>query len=292
MRSKPLKVYIHLPKCGGTTVDANLNHHLGDRFFQYVSRDDWRDLQGHVANGFENIDVMTVHNGNFAYDKVLDGVETEFITVCREPVSAAVSMYNFATSATHTRNFARVKDLNFWQFVAYSHKINIWSPNFQCFYLCGSRSWDDAQAFLETYKVRVHTLSDLNAVYKELSGQALDPALDRNRSPKTLEKTDLSETELRILNELFDMDIELWRHAMAQRSASAPVSVVPSVAATPSESPAPMTTEAAEAPEAATTAAEIAVASKPKEKTLEGKPPAAAKKRSRHSAGPKAQKPH
>jgi len=221
MRTTPLKVYIHLPKCGGTTIDANLNHHLGDRFFQDVTRDDWKALQGHAATGFEDVDVVTVHNANFPYERVLEGIEAEFITVCREPLSAAVSMYNFATSAQHTRNFDRVKDLDFWQFVAFAHKINIWAPNFQCYYLCGSRSWEEAEAFLNRHKVKLYMLADLDRVYRDLAGWPLDPALDRNRSPKKRLKTDLSETETRILKELFDVDMELWRHAMELRPATA-----------------------------------------------------------------------
>lgn len=227
MRTTPLKVYIHLPKCGGTTVDANLNAHLGPRFLQYVNRSDWSKLQCHAATGFRDIDVITVHNASFPYARMLAGIEAEYIAVCREPISAAVSMYNFATTANHTQNYERVKGLEFWQFMSLAHKIPIWAPNFQSFYLSGDRDWDTARAFLDRFDVNLYTLAELNIAYQRLAGQPLDPTLDRNKSPKTVSIGDLSNTELRILNDLFNVDAQLWDHAQAvsaARAADAPIS--------------------------------------------------------------------
>ncbi|NIZ13224.1 hypothetical protein [Phaeobacter sp. HF9A] len=219
MRTTPLKVYIHLPKCGGTTVDANLNAHLGPRFFQYVNRSDWPTLQRHAATGFRDIDVITVHNARFPYERMLTNIEAEYIAVCREPISAALSMYNFAITATHTQNYDRVKELTFWQFMALSHRIPIWSPNFQCYYLSGERNWEAAEAFLHRFGVTLYTLSELDDAYRRLTGQPLAPSLDRNKSSKTVMRADLSEMECGILEELFDIDAQLWNRA--QQSAAA-----------------------------------------------------------------------
>lgn len=237
MRTTPLKVYIHLPKCGGTTVDANLNAHLGKRFLQYVNRNDWPKLQRHAASGFTDIDAITVHNARFPYARVLTGIEVEYIAVCREPVSAAVSMYNFATTATHTQNYERVKGLDFWQFMAYAHTISLWAPNFQSYYLCGERDWDAAEAFLDRFDVALHPLSELNDVYRGISGQSLDPALDRNKSPKSVRVSDLTDTERRLLTELFDVDEKLWQRA--QTVAAARTGGVPGSEGGPKKTPTP-----------------------------------------------------
>ncbi|MVO18521.1 sulfotransferase family 2 domain-containing protein [Parasedimentitalea huanghaiensis] len=213
---KPLKVFVHLPKCGGTSVDANLRHHYGDRFFQYVGKKDNMAFKQHQKTGFRNVEIMTIHNGLFKYETAFEGIETSFFSVCRDPVSAAVSMFNFATTAKHTQNYTRVKGLDFWQFMSLSHKIPIWAPNFQSYYLAGQRSWQAVQARLVALDLNMAALADLNAVYHDMTGHHMDPTLDRNKSEKRLNASDLSPKELSIVTELFDVDMRLWDQVMAK----------------------------------------------------------------------------
>lgn len=228
-----LKILIHLPKCSGTTISTNLRRHLGSRFFHYIRGGDHEALAGHIANGFANVDVMMIHNSGFPYQLLPKDLDIEYMTITREPISAAVSMYNFATNAAHTRNYHRVKGMSFWQFYAYCHKINIWHPNFQTYYLCGRRQPDVLKRFINRYQVKLYRMKQAAQAYTDLTGLELDPSLDRNRAPNyhklddaldgpvyraesqknMLTVQDLSEQDTQILKELFDLDLRLWRMA-------------------------------------------------------------------------------
>lgn len=230
-----LKILIHLPKCGGTTIAANLENRLEDRFFHYISKAHDPILQHHIETGFRDIDVMMIHNPKFPYDRIPAEIEADYLAVCREPLSAAVSMYNFATNARHTRNYDKVRGLNFWQFYAFTNKINMWRPNFQTYYMCNKWHLAALEAFLDRHAVRLFPMARMAEAYSSLTGAELDPTLDRNRSPnyhklehaltsptfaventsKMITIDDLAEEELRLLADLFDVDLELWRRANA-----------------------------------------------------------------------------
>ncbi|MDJ0825029.1 MAG: hypothetical protein QNJ16_05940 [Rhodobacter sp.] len=239
MRDTTLKIYLHLPKCGGTTFAANVLRQFGSRCFHYISAAHLADLHRHIDTGFGGIDVVLVHSPDFPYDAMPRDIDVEYLAVCREPISAVASMYNFATNAAHSKFYPKVKGLGFWQFVAYSHKINIWHPNFQSYYLCGNRRWDAVAAFIEEFSVQLFTLDELDWVFRRLTGQGLDPTLDRNRAPTyhaladplaeaassvgamadMVSAEDFSDLDRRLLEELFDTDQKLWRAALnaAQR---------------------------------------------------------------------------
>lgn len=233
--TEQLKIFIHLPKCGGTTITANLQQHLGERVFQYISKAHDAALMAHIENRFDGVDAIAVHNPKFPYQSLPEGIETECIAVCREPVSAALSMYNFATNARHARHYKDVRDLDFWQFFAYCHRINMWAPNFQTHYLCNYRRLPALERFLTERAVRLYPMDRLDEAYRALSGHALDRSLDRNRfpdfhplpdalhsaamaparAPRKVTRDDLTERDLRVLLALFDLDQELWNRACA-----------------------------------------------------------------------------
>ncbi|WP_172300522.1 sulfotransferase family 2 domain-containing protein [Pseudoruegeria sp. HB172150] len=228
------QVFLHLPKCGGTTLTAHLETRLGPRFFHYISKRHDAALRAHAETGFAGIDVVMVHNPKFPHDLLPPGAR--YSAIVREPVAAAISMYNFATNARHTRNYDQVKDLSFWQFFAYCHRISMWRPNFQSYYLCGRWHLAALEGFLDRHRVRLHTMDGLDAVCRDLTGQGLDPALDRNRAPSfhrlddamgaaagrvenpagLVTRGDLSEKDLRVLRALFETDMALWQMAQEQ----------------------------------------------------------------------------
>lgn len=232
------KIFLHLPKCGGTTIAANLENHLGDRFFHYISKVHDDILMRHIETGFRDIAVMMVSNPKFPHAKISPELEVEYLAICREPVSAAVSLYNFTTNARHTRNYKMVRGLSFWEFYAYAHRIDMWRPNFQTYYMCNGWNLAALDSFLERHSVQLFTMADMKDVYRRLSGRKIDPALDRNRSPnfhkidnaltsptfsvddtsKMISTKDLSKKDLRILSALFEVDFELWRRATRKDS--------------------------------------------------------------------------
>ena len=208
--AEKLRVFIHLPKCGGTSVDANLQSHFGKRFFQYVDRKDNPKLENYSQSGFDGVDVMSIHNGRFNYARSFKNVPSTYYAVCRDPIAAAVSMFNFATTAPHTQNYERVKDLEFWQFMAFSYQIPIWAPNFQSYYLCGARNWDAVKARIADLRLHLAPLSALNQTYRRMTGREMQPELDRNKSTKRLTVSDLDAREISMLREMFNVDMQLW----------------------------------------------------------------------------------
>jgi hypothetical protein len=247
-----LTIVLHLPKCGGTTFSANFRAHLGPRFFHYIAQRDAPTLEHHIETGFRDIDVMMVHNGKFPHHRLPEDLPKRYLALVREPISAAVSMYNFATSATHTNNYERVKDLDFWRFWALTNAIEMWRPNFQTFYMTGRRDIPAAERFLETYQVALYPMSQMGPVYREISGQDLDRSLDRNRAPffhpvqnaleaapvparhpeRMIRKADLPARDLALLAELFQTDAYLWERAN-ETGAAAPAPQAPPQTAEP-----------------------------------------------------------
>lgn len=209
-KQEALRVFIHLPKCGGTTIEANLVNHFGDRVFKFFGQNQMDDLRKHIDSGFKGVDFVTIHHPRFKYKHAFGNRPVKYYALARDPVDASVSLYNFATEKTHTRNYNNVRGMSFWQFVAYSHTIQEWRPNFQSYYLCSSRKLEKQIEFVDRIKPEIWRLEQIDLLYKVMTGREIDPSLVANVSKKQVHVNELTATEKRILSELNQVDQKLW----------------------------------------------------------------------------------
>lgn len=224
MRNQPLKVFIHLPKCAGTTIDFRLSKFYGKKFFQYVNRDMHQEiLEKHYRNGFTEIDFMSIHNPFFKYDKYFSRIEILLYTVTRDPIDAFISLYNHQTdNSLHPRFYDRVKNLSIRDFLSFSMteeaKKNI-SPNFQCRYLCGSpESFRKSKRFIEEKEITYCGIQDFEKLWNcmveniDFSSDQKLLKTKKNVSNKKISRKDLESSFIEEISSIFREDRLLYEY--------------------------------------------------------------------------------
>lgn len=109
--SRPLWIFLHVPKCGGTTLKAHLERHfVMDE--QLVEFSDWgrryRKAQGRADFAQRpneeraRADILAGHQLAYGIHRLVPGDrETRYFTVLRDPAERCVSLYNFRWSRGH-----------------------------------------------------------------------------------------------------------------------------------------------------------------------------------------------
>lgn len=171
--TKTIKIFIHLPKCGGTTIDYRLGKIYGEKFFQYINAGRDKEMfERHWKNGFEDIDIITVHNGSFSYNKYFQGIEKQIYTITRDPVDAFISLFNHQKSEhLKPRFYHDVKNLSLREFLDFSMRPprKVIYPNFQCRYLCGEpATFKRSKKFIDKYKVIYCNISELENMFVQI----------------------------------------------------------------------------------------------------------------------------
>jgi Sulfotransferase family len=135
-RSKPLWIFLHIPKCGGTTFKAHVERHLAleDEFFEFSN---WgREFRAtkniaafedrSVADRAKAV-VLAGHHVRFGIHRLVPGDrEARYFCVLRDPAERCVSLYNYRWSRGHAPD-----DFNTWYEGWYRPK----QSNFQCRFL-------------------------------------------------------------------------------------------------------------------------------------------------------------
>jgi hypothetical protein len=112
MKKRPLYIFLHVPKTGGTTLNGHLAKHLKfDEEYVHVGRwgkDYWlkHDLQEWFDRPQEEKDkakFIAGHEVYYGIHKHVSNVEPRYILVLRDPLKRYVSGYHFMTSEAVTK---------------------------------------------------------------------------------------------------------------------------------------------------------------------------------------------
>lgn len=107
---RPLLIFMHLPKSGGTTVSAHLARHLtmDEDFIEFSNwgevyrRENCRTPFARRALAErQNARVLAGHNVNYGIHLLCPGRVPRYLTSVREPAERCVSAYNFQHSRGH-----------------------------------------------------------------------------------------------------------------------------------------------------------------------------------------------
>ena len=106
--ARPLWIFLHVPKCGGTTLKAHLERHFtmdeqlvdfthwGRSYRERHGRPDFADRP---AADRARAEVLAGHHLDHRVRDLVPGPrETRFVTVLRDPAERCVSLYNFRWS--------------------------------------------------------------------------------------------------------------------------------------------------------------------------------------------------
>lgn len=112
--SRPLYVFMHLPKTGGTTINGHFYDHMdwdvdvvhlgkwGDR---YRTREQRLPLEERSAEERARIRVLTGHGTYFGIHRLIEGITPRYLTILRDPADRIVSTYNFRAARGDVGDF-------------------------------------------------------------------------------------------------------------------------------------------------------------------------------------------
>lgn len=108
---RPLWIFLHVPKCGGTTLKAHLERHftMDEQLVDfthwgrsYRARHGRPDFADRPAAERARAEVLAGHHLDLRIRELVPGPrEPRFITVLRDPAERCVSLYNFRWSRGH-----------------------------------------------------------------------------------------------------------------------------------------------------------------------------------------------
>lgn len=222
-------IYIHIYKCGGSSMRRYIEEHLVDSGTTYL--DHWAymwepdvspgdRLLGNVMRSEElrlgplrnptGSTVVTTHCFFYEWMKRLDGFS--FATMLRDPIRRVVSQFNF-----EQRVFDRHKDQSLVDFV---DGISSYEFNLQTAALCGSPRLDIGPIDLEQAKANLHMFDSIGFVetfdeslrlFDKIFGiETGTAAPTENVSP---EGSPLPDWLVELLKERCAYDLELYEYA-------------------------------------------------------------------------------
>lgn len=147
MSARPLWIFFHIPKCGGTTFKAHVERHLAieETFFEFSN---WgrqyraaRGLPRFIERSAEErarAEVLAGHRLIYGAHKFVPGArEPRYFTVLRDPAERCVSLYNFRWSRGQAPD-----DFETW----YRDWYRIEQSDYQTRYLAGRLAVDPLPA--------------------------------------------------------------------------------------------------------------------------------------------------
>ncbi|AQA00229.1 hypothetical protein BWQ93_18525 [Sphingopyxis sp. QXT-31] len=109
--ARPLWIFLHVPKCGGTTLKAHLERHFvmdeqlvefshwGRSYRKTHGRPDFADRPPEERASAE---ILSGHQTYYGIDRLVPGPrDPRYFTVLRDPAERCVSLYNFRWSRGH-----------------------------------------------------------------------------------------------------------------------------------------------------------------------------------------------
>jgi Sulfotransferase family len=111
VNARPLWIFLHIPKCGGTTFKAHVERHLTieETFFefsnwgrQFRAERGLPDFADRPDEQRARAEILAGHQLGYGIHRLVPGErDTRYFTVLRDPAERCVSLYNFRWSRGH-----------------------------------------------------------------------------------------------------------------------------------------------------------------------------------------------
>lgn len=157
MLKENIVIFVHIPKCGGTTFNGVLQSLYGDAALLHSEVSDASPAQ---------LATYKAVSSHFRYERLYEsfGERGVYLSLVREPLENFVSFFNDITQRSAHYLYDRVKDMDIEQFFRFlddtDHPV---VRNRQCLHICNSGDYLLAREYVETRYALVGTLECFDA---------------------------------------------------------------------------------------------------------------------------------
>lgn len=216
--AKQKLVFVHIPKCGGTSMHTLLENLFEGKYSHVRPGGDWESQLGVVngVGGHQNYgsDPLT------KYYSADNDMEMVYISMMREPFARYLSFYNHIQRrpghhlATRYPELINMPPLEFAEFLFTKEKQSI--ANVQCQMLAGAgveiATAELAVQNFEAFKIitTLEYIDVFSSILSKLSGKSFEPIPKRNRG-NYLDGVDYDPIQLRrYINTICSEDLKLY----------------------------------------------------------------------------------
>ena len=150
-----IMVYIHIPKNAGTTFKEILARNYGAGYHQFytdrrgklLKEDELRELISSLPTGAR---ALSGHN-LLPYPDLIEQLSLNYVTLIRDPVSRAISLYHYERKTTHGTD--HISQRSFDDYLDVRPTIGGAITDFQTYNLTGGRDVAEAKRILDRFFV-------------------------------------------------------------------------------------------------------------------------------------------
>lgn len=209
-------IFLHLVKNGGSTMREIIEREYGRKYVMTIDSSNESDFIHLTRAKIEKLKVLQGHM-QFGHHQRFES-KTSYITLLRKPLNRILSFYNyFGTLSNHPIN-NEVINSNFSDFIKSKKR----GPNFHNGQVRNISGIDDKPEFmlekaLENIEKHfsvvglVERYEESLILMKQMLGWKRDPIYTkRNVSKKLIDKSQISESAIQLLNEKNEADLKLY----------------------------------------------------------------------------------
>ena len=212
-------LFVHIPKCGGTTFKATLHQIFGkDKVFKI-----WNSPNADASvTEFADMDIDQILTypciaGHLPYmkakEKLGDNIKQYFVcTLVRNPIDHVLSSWNYINTNSKHSAHHRISQMSFEDFI--ENETN----NQQCLFICGKPNSKYAAEILNNEYSLVEPLERFNSFIKRISHEFNYSVRDYkiiNKSKKIISKSSLDEKKINLIKQNNLEDLLLYQKVIS-----------------------------------------------------------------------------
>jgi hypothetical protein len=211
----PLIVFFHAQRTAGTTLKDIFKKEYGDEQVYYQRTVDdfkpWKDL---TDQDLQDYKVYGAHD-NFSDENLSQSRARFYISVIRDPIERAKSLYNYLKTRPEHKLHQLAMDQDIYEFYKKAYEI---SPNYvsdvQTLRVCGKKDFDYAKNIIEKHFSLLAPFEKIDEIVKILEEffefRKKGGFKKKEVNPNSL--SDLDEKTIKLIEEINKEDIKLYNY--------------------------------------------------------------------------------